>query len=284
MTGAAVLALALAAAAAPLTASAAELVVDGAMARIAVVPEARSDLRVEVTPGSNPMLAVQVRKVGDRVLLHSDLVVRSCTGDSDKDGRWRDMRVRFRNGAQADMAEAPVITVHAPRDLNISGHGPVSGVVGAARNLSLRYDGCGNWRLDDIAGRLDAQASRGASVRAANVGTGVFRTDSGGAVSAESVADLDLDARNGGAISVARASGRARLNAQAGGAISVSGGRTRDLQVVAESGAAVSYGGRAGAVNASAHGGAVVSIAQADGPVTRSSGGGSILSIGGRNR
>lgn len=284
MSRAAVLTLALAGAALPLAASAAELVIDGAMARIVVVPEARSDLQVEVAPGSNSMLAVQVRRAGDRVVLRSNLVARSCSSRGDGADAWREMTVRFTNGARARMAEAPVITVHAPRDLTISGQGPVSGVVGPMRNLTVRYDKCGHWKAANVAGRLDVLATRGAAVSAQDVGYGVFRADHGGAVAAESVADLDIDARNGGAVSVERAAGRARLNGEAGGAISVSGGRARDLQVTAVSGAAVSFGGRAGRVNASAQGGAVVSIAQADGPVTRSSGGGAILSIGGRTK
>lgn len=272
------------AAAAPAAASAAELVVDGAMARVVVIPEARSDLLVDVVQARDPALTVQVQRSADRVRLASNLVARTCTGDSRGPEGWRRMRVRFTNGRWANMADAPVITIRAPRDLVVSGRGPVSGEIGALRNLNIRYTGCGTWRAGDVAGRFEAAASDGAAIRARNIGSGLLRAHSGGAVAIDTSRDLDVRASDGGAVSVDTASGRTRVAANGGGAVSIRGGRARQLDIDADGGAAVSYGGHAGAVNASADGGAVVSIASADGPVNRSSGGGALLSIGGRNR
>jgi hypothetical protein len=164
LTGAAALAAAIAG-----EASAAELVLDQAVARVVVIPEARADIEVSLTPGRNDSPQVRVSRSGDRVTLSSGTKVRMCNfdGDDDGDGQRGGWIMLGRNGPRIDMDDFASVTVRAPRDVRISGGGgAVLGSIGRSQTLSIAQSGCASWTAADVAGGLSAEMSTGANLRA----------------------------------------------------------------------------------------------------------------------
>src|SRR3954467_10085128 len=109
----------LAASAAALAASAAQAAsveVKDAVARVTVIPEARSDIKVEIVR-ANPRLPLQVRSFGGKTIVDGNLdrKIRDCRG-----GGGDRARVYVRGVGEVSWADMPQIVIHTPRDADIS--------------------------------------------------------------------------------------------------------------------------------------------------------------------
>ena len=256
-------------------AQASELVLEGVVGRVEVIPENRGDVVVTATPGSR-LRAPRVIRQGGRVVVDGGLDVNQCNSNN---GR---MSVRLRSGERLTLAEAPVITVRAPRNLSIvSRRGAVSGRVGPAGDLTLASGGCSRWSVADVSGSLTLRQSGGSHVSAGSARTARFGASGGARIEARAVSSLDASASGGARIEVAQLSGPAKLDASGGAGVRVDGGRTGLLRAGASGGAWVEYGGVADGLDAAASGGGRVRVAQVTGPqINRSQSGGGRVVIG----
>lgn len=256
-------------------ATAAELVFRDAVARVVVIPEARSDIQVEVQQGRNGAPAVQVSRSADSVTVYGDSRTRQCNSDGDGGG-W----VKLRGGPRIDMDDAAVVTIRAPLSLRISGGGPVWGQVGRTENLSIDQTGCASWTIANVAGTLETELTNGASVRGGTAGTARLGATNGGAVRIVQAGKLDARATNGGAVKAGAVSGEVNANASGGGVVSIEGGATRVLTGNAHGGAVIKHGGRVGELSIAANGGSSIKVAQASHVLTSSRDTGSVVSVG----
>ena len=255
-------------------AEAAELVLDDVVARVVVIPEARSDIQVQVQPG-RAQLPLRVDRSGANVRVSGGYEVNRCSG------RAEAMQVRVRGRGDFSMADAPVITVRAPRSVTIrKDGGAVVGSVGPTQDLTLSAGGCSRFTLGDVAGTLTLDQSGGASASINRARIARLRASGGGSIELQSTASLDADASGGGVVRVTSVSGPVSAEGSGGGGVKVAGGRTGLLRADASGGGWVDFDGVADALDANASGGGRVSVARVTGRVDRSSSGGGSISIG----
>jgi len=268
------LALFICACAVPSTgAQAAELVLDGLVAWVTVVPEARSDFAVEVQPGRGSLPPVTVTQDGGRAVLTNGVEVGACAQANGS------LQVGLRGGGRAEMREAPRVIVHAPRTLRVSGtNSGLIGTIGPSADLDIRQVGCAFWDVADVAGMLQVEMSGGASLTAGAVGAALLRASAGGAITTGPVADLVAEASSGGSVRVASALGAVEASASAGGWIEIEGGQATTLRANASGGGRIEHDGRIAALSASASSGGRVEVSQTDDVISRSvSGGGQVI-------
>ena len=275
-------------------AQAQDILLDGVVARVVVVLEARADVSIDVRPG-DAALPVRVRREGGRTVLEGGLEVDRCRGDGP--GRT----VRIRGGRELPIRAAPLVTIRAPRSLSISTRkGAVQGEVGPTQNLAVSSGGCSTWRVADVAGNLQLQqgggaravagrarvarlnASGGGSIQAGPVGELQAGASGGGDLRVVSVAGpLTADASGGGVIRIENVSGPITAEASGGGGVGVAGGRSGALQARASGGGWVRHGGTAGGLSARASGGGSIRVAAVNGPIhQRAASGGGTVRIG----
>jgi hypothetical protein len=274
-------------------AQAAEVFLDGVVARVVVIPENRADILVDVRSGSAPVPQLRVRREGPRTVVEGGLEVNQCRGDQ------QNRTVRTREGREFLMAAAPLVTIRAPLDVTINTRkGAVQGEVGPTRNLSLASGGCSTWRVADVAGSLQLQQSGGARATAGRARTARLTASGGGSIQAGAVGELraeasgggrvrvvsvagplDADASGGGVIRADSAAGQVTAEASGGGGVDVGGGRSGALQARASGGGWVDHGGSAGSLSAQASGGGWVKVAAVSGPIHQrtASGGGRVI-------
>ena len=163
-------------------ASAAEVEIRNAVARVVVIVEDRQDIGVEVTQGQTRLPAIQVRREGGDVKIDGGLRrngmwgsndgIRSCnSGRSDAAQPGQGATVEVRDLGRIRLEDAPLIVVRTPRVVDVSASGAVFGSVGrGARSVELDNGGCGNWNVANVTAIWNwALAGRGRSARARRV-------------------------------------------------------------------------------------------------------------------
>jgi hypothetical protein len=259
----------------PAAAGAAELVLDGLVARVTVMPEARSDFDVEVRPGTAHLPPVTVTREGGRAVVTGGVEVGAC---AEVGGR---MRVGLRGGGEAELAEAPEVIVRAPRTFSVSGSDSgLIGEIGQTDELDIRQGGCGIWDVADVEGTLRAQFSGGARLTGDAAGAAQLGASGGGLVTIEAVADLVAEASGGGVIRVGTVRGDVEAIASGGGRIEIAGGEATTLRAEASGGGRVVHGGTVGALSATATGGGQIEVAEVESVISRSASGGGQVVVG----
>jgi hypothetical protein len=256
-------------------AQAAELLLDDVVARVVVISEARSDIAVQVQPGRSGLAAPQVERGATGVRVSGGHRVNHCDGN---DGA---MRVRIRGEQQISIADAPVITVRAPRDVQIRKiGGAVVGQVDRTSSLNLSSGGCAHWTVANVEGELTLEQSGGSRAIAGQSRTARLRASGGGSIRLQSTGALDAQASGGGVVRVNAVSGPVEAAGSGGGGVKIAGGRAGRLVARASGGGYVDHDGVAASLDARASGGGRVSVAEVTGEVNRSSSGGGSVSVG----
>src|SRR5690606_1613261 len=139
-------------------ASAAEVEIEHAVARVVVIPENRSDGGVEIIQGSARLPALQIRRRGNNVEIEGGLRRRIAPGEGAATGASQPgegARVRVRGVGDIDMTQAPLIVLRTPMDVDVQADGAVYGSVGrGAASVELGNGGCGSWTVGNTEGAL----------------------------------------------------------------------------------------------------------------------------------
>ena len=144
-------------------ASAASVEVKDAVARVTVIPEDRTDIKIDVIQ-ANPRLPLEVREFAGRTIVDGGLRrrIRDCHGRGDN------ISVRVRDVGEVGFRDMPKIVIHTPKDVDIDAGGAVWGSVGRAASVRLGNAGCGDWTVANVDGAL----------RVSQAGSGDTRTGS----------------------------------------------------------------------------------------------------------
>ena len=167
------------------TARAEGVEVRDAVARVQVIPEARGDVSVTVSPGRKSLPTVRVYRDGGRTVVDGGLArrIRGCGwsgfslgamvfhhGDGDRD-RGEHGRATVAGIGHLGPDDMPLITIRMPMDAQIATDGAVFGRVGVTHSLDLAVAGCGDWTVGDVSGPLDVRVSGSGDVAAGRAGT-----------------------------------------------------------------------------------------------------------------
>ena len=290
----------IAAAAAALTglaaapASAAEVQIRNAVARVVVIVEDRQDIGVEVTQGGSRLPAIQVRRDGRDVRIDGGLGrdgafwanggnrIGGCnTGRADPSQPGRGATVEVRDLGRIRMEDAPLIVVRTPRDVDVSAGGAVFGSVGrGARSIDLNSGGCGSWNIANVDGPLSLGVGGSGSIRAGSSRALESNVGGSGSIYAGQTGDVKAAVGGSGNVEVASANGRGDLSIGGSGGVNVRQGRMDKLSIAIGGSGDVRYGGATRDLSVAIAGSGDVRVASATGAVSRTVVGSGALHIG----
>lgn len=272
MIGAAVLAVAASPAAAQ-TFDSRSVEIRDAVARVVVIVEDRRDVSVEVEPGAAGLPGLQIRRLGDRVVIDGGLrnQIRNCHSGAayarqPGDGAW----VEVRNRGRVEMRNASLVVIRSPRDVDVSAGSAVFGSVGpGAASIELGAGGCGDWTVANTSGAMELNVGGSGTIRAGTSRRLEAKVGGSGDIVAGATGDLDAKVGGSGSITVARADGSADLAIGGSGDIVVRGGRVASLSAAIGGSGDIDFRGEARDADVAIAGSGDVRIARATGDVSR---------------
>lgn len=270
LTAAAAVFAALAAAS---TAAAQEVRIRDAVARVAVIPEDRADIAVEIEPGSADLPRLRVTRQGAQVRIDGELgrnPIRDCTPGSGDGRPGEGASVQVRGRGSVNVAEAPLVVIRTPRDVDVSASGAVFGSVGrGARSIELANGGCGVWELANTEGALRLALGGSGAIRAGTSATLDTSVGGSGDVLAGATRNLRAAVGGSGRIVVARVDGPADLAIGGSGAIAVRAGVLPNLKVAIGGSGDATVDGQVGDLDVAIAGSGDVRVAAVTGRTKR---------------
>ncbi len=271
------LAAAVAAALAAGGASAASVEVKDAVARVTVIPENRTDIKIDIIQ-ANPRLPLEVRTFGGRTIVDGRLGhrVRECRGSGEN------VSVHVRGAGDVAWREMPQVVIHTPREVDIDVGEAVWGSVGRSASLKLGNAGCGDWTVGNVEGSLrisqagsgDTRGRLGPRGEDPRGGLGRHR---GGRHPRPAGDRHRRFRRRGAAASIA---GSLEVHVAGSGDVKVAAGRATTVNVVVAGSGNVDFRGAADSVKARIAGSGDVRIREVKGPVSKTVMGSGGVTIG----
>jgi len=241
------------------SAQAASVEIRDAVARVTVVPEDRSDVKVEVLK-PNSRVPLTVRTVpGGRTIVDGDLDrrIRSCRGVFGK------AVVTVRDVGDISWDEMPQVVIHTPRQVDVEAGGAVFGSVGRSASLKIENAGCGDWTVANVAG--EAKVSQ--------AGSGDTRMGSSGA--------LKIRVAGSGDVAAGDVKGGLDVSIAGSGDTEIAGGQATTMKVSIAGSGDVDFDGSADSLQARIAGSGDVSVRQVKGEVSKSIMGSGSVRVGG---
>lgn len=242
---------------------------EDAAARVVVIPENRSDVKVEIV-STHPDLPLQVRTRGERVVVDGGLK-----------GRNRNCARGF-GPARVKYEDLPEVVVRTPMDARVAAGGAVFGSVGRSARLELSNYGCGAWTVANVAGELKINQAGVGSVRAGRSASLVARMAGAGSISTGPVAGpAHIDTAGSGDVRAASIDGPLKANIAGSGNVRIDSGAASEVSVRIAGSGDVLFGGEAGRVSAFIAGSGDVRVRRITGPVSKTVAGSGNVVVGG---
>jgi len=258
-------------------ANAATVEIEDAVARVTVVPENRSDIKIEVI-APNARLPLTVRTAGDRTILDGDLHrrIRNCRSSGERS--W----VRVRDVGEVNWADMPQVVIRTPRDVRVEAGGAVFGSVGRSASLELGNSGCGDWTIANVEGSARVSQAGSGDTRMGSSGALKVRVAGSGDVAAADVkGGLDINIAGSGSASVRSVSGPLDINIAGSGDVEIGGGRATTMKVSVAGSGDVDFRGSADSLRARIAGSGDVHANEVKGEVSKTIMGSGSVRVGG---
>ena len=247
-----------------------------AVARVTIVPEARSDVAVFVTR-ANPRLPLRITREGDRVVVDGGLGWRNVSCHN-LFGRPAAFVWGIGNIGYDDM---PQIVVRMPLRATAAAGGAVFGAVGPGAGLDLANSGCGDWKVADQNGPLRVSLSGSGDVRAGAVAAAdVHISGSSDVYMLSARGGLNAAVSGSGDVDAATVSGPLHVRVSGSGDVKIKGGAVTDMNVSVAGSGDVRFGGVAQSLEANIAGSGDVSAARVTGAVSKHVAGSGDVSVG----
>ncbi|HJV40279.1 GIN domain-containing protein, partial [Caulobacter sp.] len=229
-----------------------------AVARVVVIPENRSDVKVEFLT-TNASLPLTVRQDGGDVIVDGDLRMSRINGCNSRNGKvW----VRVRGVGEVSYDNFPQIAVRTPLNVKVQAGGAVFGDIGRSDSVSLGNAGCGDWTVANTKGKLEVSQAGSGDTKTGTAESAEINIAGSGDVSTQAIAgDLEVHIAGSGDVSAASIAGQLDGNIAGSGNISVAGGHSRSIEVSVMGSGDVTFGGEADSVDVSVAGSGDVRIA-----------------------
>jgi hypothetical protein len=257
-------------------ASAASVEVKDAVARVTVIPENRTDVKVEIVQ-ANPRLPIEIRTFAGQTIVDGGLRrrIRDCRGSGEH------IRVMVRGLGDVAWSELPQIVIHTPRDVDLDAGGAVWGSVGRAASVKLGNAGCGDWTVANVDGSLKIRQAGSGDTRAGSAGEAVIGVAGSGDTNLGDVrGGLDVDIAGSGDVTAASIAGAFKVRVAGSGDVRVAGGHATTMGVVVMGSGDVRFGGVADSLTARIAGSGDVRAKQVTGSVSKTVMGSGGVTIG----
>jgi hypothetical protein len=237
-----------------------------AVARVVVIPENRSDVKVEFLT-TNASLPLEVSKNGDETIVDGNLRMNRINGCNSRDGKvW----VKVRGVGQVSYDNFPQIAVRVPMNVKVRAGGAVFGSIGRSDSVELGNAGCGDWTVANTKGELKLDQAGSGDAKAGSAGSAEINLAGSGDITTQAIGgDLEVNIAGSGNVSSASIAGKLDGNIMGSGNITVAGGRARSVDVNVAGSGDVDFRGEADTVDVSVAGSGDVRIAKVNGPVKK---------------
>jgi len=255
--------------------------ITNAVARVTVIPEARSDVKVDIQ-NSNPRLPLQVRPSGSRIVIDGGLAG-GVDGDRIKGCDVEDGKpvVAVRDIGDVAWADMPQVVIHAPMGVELATSGAVFGEVGRTDSLELSNAGCGDWTVGDVKGAFELNQAGPGDTKAGRAGEAEVHIADSGHLTLQGVdGDLEIFVAGSGGVAATSVGRKFEAHVAGPGRVSVAGGRSTEVEVSILGAGEVDFNGVAGKVSASVSGSGRVVVAKAEGPVSKAVAGSGQVVVG----
>ncbi len=258
------------------TASAASVEVKDAVARVTVIPENRTDIKVEII-SANPRLPLEVREFAGRTIVDGRLGrrIRDCRGSKEN------IRVMVRDVGDVSWKDMPQIVIRTPRDVDIDAGGAVWGSVGRSASLKLGNAGCGDWTVANVEGAMRISQAGSGDTRTGSAGETKLRVaGSGDTVVGEIHGGVDIDIAGSGDVAVASVAGPLGVHIAGSGDVKIAGGRATTMSVMVAGSGNVDFRGTAETLKARVAGSGDIRAKQVTGAISKTIMGSGGVTIG----
>ena len=219
-------------------ADAASVEVRHAVARVVVIPEARSDVKVEIIDGkgaaaSLPKIIVRTGFDG-KVIVDGDLEhrVRDCyrSGpdkqmDLDPADMPPDIKVKVRDIGEVLVKDAPLVVIRTPMEVHVDAGDAVYGAVGRADSVHLGASGCGDWTVANVKGELHISSAGSGDVRTGSAGDVKANIAGSGDIRLGDVKNIEASIAGSGDVYAQSAEGDVKASIAGSGDVEVRGGK-----------------------------------------------------------
>jgi Putative auto-transporter adhesin, head GIN domain len=242
-------------------AAATALQVRGAAARVAIIPESRPDVRVVVLR-TNPRLPLRIHSAGGRILITGDVSrrVRGCGPHG----------VSLWGRGDVAYGDLPFVVVRTPLAVRVWAGDAVFGVIGRSSSVDLTNQGCGNWTIANVRGRLRLDQAGAGESRAGSAAAADLSVAGSGRIVARSLPGGMMAVSSGsGDINVGEVFGPVDVRIGGTGGVTVAGGRASHMDASIAGSGDIRMGGSAESLTASVTGSGDVVVSHVTGPVIR---------------
>jgi hypothetical protein len=236
-----------------------------AVARVTVIPEARSDIKVEYL-STNPQLPLQIRNERGRVVIDGKLEhkIRNCTGEGARTS------VDVTGVGAVAYANMPQVVIRAPRDVSLDAGGAVFGVIGKSDSLKLSNAGCGDWTVANVEGELKLNQAGSGDTHVGAVGRASVRVAGSGDIKTQAVrGPLDVNIAGSGDLWSASVGGALDVKIAGSGDVRVAGGPVGPMTVSVAGSGGVDVGAAAESLKARIAGSGDVRVKSVKGAVSK---------------
>jgi len=243
-----------------------EVRVRRAAARMVVIVEDRTDVAVEIEPGSGGLPMPTVTRSGNDIRIDGGLgrnPIRNCRSGPETARQPGDgASVEVRNKGRVDLSAAPLIVVRTPRTVDVSTEdSAIFGVIGrGATSIALGAGGCGDWTVANTSGHADLSVGGSGNIRAGTSGSLEAAIGGSGQVTAGATGNLDASIGGSGTIIVTLATGAVEAAIGGSGDVRVGGGRPRSVEAAIGGSGDIVIQGDAGPLEASIAGSGNVTV------------------------
>jgi len=208
-------------------AQAASIEFKDAVARVVVIPEDRTDVKVEFLT-TNPGLPLTVRTEGDKTVVDGDLRSMAIHNCRTVNG---EATVNVK-GKSYGWDALPQVVVRVPMDAKVAGGGAVFGSIGRTDSLSLANAGCGDWTVGNVGGELKINLAGSGDTTVGTAGdTAINIAGSGDVKTAAITGALAVNIAGSGDVQSAAVSGPVSANIMGSGDVTIRGGEVGALAV-----------------------------------------------------
>lgn len=247
-------------------ASAASVELKDAVARVTVIPEDRSDVKVEFLT-SNPKLSFEVRTFGGNTVIDGRLAHRI----HDCHHRSGHPVANVWGVGQVEGDEIPQVVIRTPRAVAVTANGAVFGAIGRSASVDLRDSGCSTWTIADVAGDAAVHSSGAGSVQMGSTGRLDVRLSGAANIHAARVRQgLETQLSGAGNIQVEDIAGPVDARVSGMGRVRLTGGHVTTMRASISGVGGVDFGGTADSLDAGISGIGSVRVRQVTGQVTKS--------------
>ncbi|MDP1630287.1 MAG: DUF2807 domain-containing protein [Caulobacter sp.] len=236
-----------------------------AAARVVVIPENRTDVKVEVLT-TNPGLPLTIRAEAGRTVVDGGLSSRAIRNCRTING-VASVTVRHKTYEWADL---PQVVVRVPMNASIGADGAVFGSVGRTDSLELSNAGCGDWTVGNVGGALKIRIAGSGDTMAGSAGSAGINIAGSGDVQTGAIAGaLDVSIAGSGDVEAASVTGDVSARIAGSGDVRVRGGKGGALNASIAGSGDVVFEGTVNSVSAKIAGSGDVRVAGVSGSVSK---------------